>query len=248
MSAISVRIKSKAYGNGEDTRLAISGLSFDVQDGELVCLLGPSGAGKTTTLNIIAGLDTRFEGEVRISGPKESKLAYVFQNPRLLPWRTLLENVVLPLKGRHDAIPHAAAWLDRAGLGGAHNLYPGQASLGMQRRAALARAFAMEPTILLMDEAFVSLDETSAAGLRELFAGLWKSERVTTVFVTHNVAEAAELATRVLIYSAAPARIAGDLELPYGNGTRDLQNSEHLLRKELERIGLRSPGICTSER
>jgi ABC-type nitrate/sulfonate/bicarbonate transport system ATPase subunit len=213
MSGFAVNILQKIYNGGEGSRLTIAGLSFEVREGELVCVLGPSGAGKTTTLNIIAGLDSNFEGKVSFPGAKPPRLSYVFQDPRLLPWRTLIENTALPLKGRADARDMAALWLDRVGLAGSHNLYPGQASIGMQRRAAIARAFAFGPTVLLMDEPFVSLDEKAAQELRSLFLELWRSERVTTLFVTHNVAEAAALATRVLVFSGCPARIDADIDI-----------------------------------
>ncbi len=232
MSAFSVNILRKAYGSGEGPRLAIAGLAFEVQDGELVCVLGPSGAGKTTALNIIAGLDANFEGKVSFRDAKPQRLSYVFQDPRLLPWRTLIENVALPLKGKADALDIAASWLDRVGLSGGHQLYPGQASVGMQRRAAIARAFAFGPTVLLMDEPFVSLDEKGARELRTLFIALWKAERVTTLFVTHNVAEAAELATRVFVFSGSPARLAADIDLRGEEASGD--NAELLLRSALD--------------
>jgi len=232
MSAFAVNISRKAYESGEGPRLAIVGLSFEVQAGELVCVLGPSGAGKTTALNIIAGLDPNFEGKVSFHEAKSARLSYVFQDPRLLPWRTLIENVALPLKGKPDAFDIAAFWLDRAGLAGCHHLYPGQASVGMQRRAAIARAFAFGPTVLLMDEPFVSLDEKGARELRSLFLALWQAERVTTLFVTHNVAEAAELATRVLVFSGSPARIAADIDLRGEKANGD--HAELILRSALD--------------
>lgn len=237
MSTLAVNIRRKVYGRGEAGRLAVAGLEFDVGEGELLCLLGPSGAGKTTTLNIVAGLDTEFEGEVRFSGAKAPRLSYLFQEARLLPWRTMLENVALPLKGSPEAQRIAGTWLDRVGLKGCHNIYPTQASVGMRRRAAIARAFAYGPTILLMDEPFVSLDEKSAAELRGLFAGLWRAESVTTLFVTHNVAEAAELATRVLIYSSCPATIAADFELPARKSSASVQETEQMLRHALKIAG-----------
>lgn len=237
MSALSVDIKRKVYGSGKAARQAIAGLKFEVHEGELVCILGPSGAGKTTTLNIVAGLDTSFEGAVRFSGSKGHRLSYVFQEPRLLPWRTLIQNAALPLKGRPGAVDAAGGWLDRVGLKGCHDLYPGQCSAGMQRRAAIARAFAFGPTILLMDEPFVSLDEKAASELRALFAGLWRMERVTTLFVTHAISEAAELATRVLIYSACPARIAADIAMSGQKGNVSTREAEEMLRQTLvERI------------
>jgi NitT/TauT family transport system ATP-binding protein len=234
MSALSADIRRKVYGSGEAGRLAIAGLKFQVREGELVCLLGPSGAGKTTTLNIVAGLDSAFEGEVRFSDTKAHRVSYVFQEPRLLPWRTLVENAALPLKDTPGARAIAASWLDRVGLTDCHDIFPGQASGGMQRRAAIARAFAFGPTILLMDEPFVSLDEKSASALRSLFATLWKAERVTTLFVTHDLAEAAALATRVLIYTASPATIAADIAMPAGKSGGGVQEAEKMLRAALQ--------------
>lgn len=231
MSAFAVNILQKAYYSAEGKRLAIAGLSFEVREGELVCVLGPSGAGKTTMLNIIAGLDSNFEGKVSFPGVEPHRLSYVFQDPRLLPWRTLIENAALPLKGNADALDIAASWLDRVGLSGCHNLYPGQASIGMQRRASLARAFAFGPTVLLMDEPFVSLDEKAAQELRSLFLALWQAERVTTLFVTHNVAEAAALATRVLVFSGCPARIDADIDIRKEEAGRS--DAELLLRSTL---------------
>jgi ABC-type nitrate/sulfonate/bicarbonate transport system ATPase subunit len=232
MSAFAVNILQKAYYSAEGKRLAIAGLSFEVREGELVCVLGPSGAGKTTMLNIIAGLDSSFEGKVSFLNAEPRRLSYVFQDPRLLPWRTLIENVALPLKGKADALDLAASWLDRVGLSGCHNLYPGQASIGMQRRAAIARAFAFGPTVLLMDEPFVSLDEKAAQELRSLFLALWQAERVTTLFVTHNVAEAAALATRVLVFSGCPARIDADIDIRKEEASRG--DAESLLRSALD--------------
>jgi len=232
MSTFAVNILRKTYESSEGPRPAIAGLSFEVQDGELVCVLGPSGAGKTTALNIIAGLDSDFEGKISFRDAKPHRLSYVFQDPRLLPWRTLIENVALPLKGKADAFDIAASWLDRVGLSEGHHLYPGQASVGMQRRAAIARAFAFGPTVLLMDEPFVSLDEKAARELRSLFIALWKAERVTTLFVTHNVAEAAELATRVLVFSGSPAKIAADIGLRGREASGE--NAELILRSALD--------------
>jgi NitT/TauT family transport system ATP-binding protein len=244
MSALSIDIRSKVYGSGAAGRLAIASLKFEVREAELVCVLGPSGAGKTTTLNIIAGLDKAFDGEVRFAGREARRLSYVFQEPRLLPWRTMSENVALPLKGRPNARVLAASWLDRVGLKGCHDLYPGQASAGMQRRAAIARAFAFGPTILLMDEPFVSLDEKAASELRSLFAALWKAERVTTLFVTHDLAEAAALATRVLIYTASPATIAADIAMSAGRGGgAGAQEAEQMLRSALQHAANAAPTI-----
>ncbi len=144
----------------------------------------------------------------------------------------------MPLKGKLDALDVAAAWLDRVGLSGCQALYPGQASVGMQRRAAIARAFAFAPTVLLMDEPFVSLDEKAAHELRSLFLALWRAERVTTLCVTHNVAEAAELATRVLVFTGSPAKIAANINLRKEGESG--ANAEFSLRSALEAARLSS--------
>lgn len=238
MSGFRVRIDRKIFANSAGAGyLAISGVEFEVKESEFVCLLGPSGSGKTTTLNIIAGLDRDFEGEISFQNPNgRSGLVYLFQNPRLLPWRTLFENVRLPVKRKPNADKIAKAWLDRVGLQAFHDIYPGQASLGMQRLAALARAFATDPSILLMDEPFVSLDDRNANELRDLLLDLWRGKRVSTLLVTHDLEEAMRLATRILVYSAAPARIVADIPVSSGapEANRLTSYAETAIRRELK--------------
>jgi NitT/TauT family transport system ATP-binding protein len=223
VSALSVRIEEKRFrdANGGPGHLAISDLHFDVAEREFICILGPSGGGKTTALNIIGGLDRDFTGEVRFNEPDaRDHLAYVFQEPRLLPWRTLLDNVALPIARQPDSRARAMGWLDRVGLKDFAHHYPGQTSLGMQRRAALARAFATEPSLMLMDEPFVSLDEASAEDLRGLLGNLCRAEPVTVLFVTHDVREAIRLAHRILLFTAAPARVAAEVNVTLSPGER----------------------------
>ena len=134
---------------------------------------GPSGGGKSTLLNIIAGLDKDFEGKIDLGGAGDTALAFVFQSPRLLPWRTVYENIALALPEGDPRLANIPELLERVGLTEAANAYPEMISLGMQRRAALARGFVLEPELLLMDEPFVSLDDPTAQGLRELLVELW---------------------------------------------------------------------------
>jgi len=186
---------------------ALDNVSLSAAEGEFVVLLGPSGCGKTTLLRIVAGLDRDFDGGVAL--PAHGTLGMVFQEPRLLPWRTVEQNVRL-------AAPHAtAAGLDTLfqtlGLKAHRNHYPGELSLGLARRVALARAFAVEPDLLLLDEPFVSLDDALAARLREELAELVNRRPVTTLLVTHNLDEAAGLADRLLLLSVSPARILADV-------------------------------------
>ncbi len=182
-------------------------LTFELGNGEVAALVGPSGCGKTTLLRIIAGLDCDFQGIVRL--PAQGTVGMVFQEPRLLPWRTVEQNVAL-------AAPRAStadrdALFGTLGLAAHRDHYPGELSLGLARRVALARAFAVEPGVLLLDEPFVSLDQALAARLREELAGLVNHRPVTTLLVTHDVDEAIGLADRLLLLSASPAHIIAEV-------------------------------------
>lgn len=211
MSAIALEISAKTYPAqpGSPAREIFRGFRLDVARGEFLALLGPSGLGKTTLLNIVAGLDTDYRGSVRFA-PARPRIAYAFQNPRLLPWRSVLDNVALVLPAGE---PGRAAALDMLGeveLGEFAGAFPERLSLGQQRRVALARAFAVEPDILLMDEPFTSLDEATASRLRDLLRRLLARRPATVMFVTHDSREAAELASRIVRLEGAPVRIVSD--------------------------------------
>lgn len=197
-----IAIESKSFGDDE----ILAGVSFTLAPGSFTVLTGPSGCGKTTLLRIAAGLDTDWRGNIEGAG----RLAYVFQEPRLLPWRSLLDNIRLAAApAGHGA--EAAAALAMVGLEGHEDALPGTLSMGMARRAGLARALVVKPSILLMDEPFVSLDEAAAGRLRELTLDLWRETSPTVLMVTHNLAEAAIMADRILVLSGRPAAIAADL-------------------------------------
>jgi len=205
---LDVSIESKSYRATSGGRLdVLRGLKFALPAGAVAALVGPSGCGKTTLLRIITGLDRDYSGVVSL--PDHGKLGMVFQEPRLLPWRTVEQNVRL-------AAPRATGaslemLFQTLGLKAHRDHYPGELSLGLARRVALARAFAVEPDLLLLDEPFVSLDEALAARLREELAELVSRRPVTTLLVTHNVDEAIELADRLLLLSISPARILADV-------------------------------------
>jgi len=186
-------------------------IKFEVEPGSFVIITGPSGGGKSTMLNIIAGLDKDFQGAVDFGGSDDVRLAFVFQSPRLLPWRTVYENIALALPPNDPRQANVPELLKRVGLTEAANAYPEMISLGMQRRVALARAFVLEPDLLLMDEPFVSLDDPTAQGLRELLVELWSRRPTTVLFVTHDRAESVMLGTRILRLSAGPATIVEDI-------------------------------------
>lgn len=211
-SPISVQIVKKVFPavgqRGEN--LVLRNVSFQVEPGSFVVITGPSGGGKSTLLNIVAGLDQDFEGKVDC-GDGVARLAFVFQTPRLLPWRTVYDNIALVLPEgdpRRGQIPEL---LERVGLTEAANAYPEMISLGMQRRAALARAFVIEPELLLMDEPFVSLDDPTAHDLRKLLVELWSRRPTTVLFVTHDRAEGVMLGTRILRLGGGSASIVQDV-------------------------------------
>ena len=194
---------------GPPAHLALDHLDLTVEDGEFLCLVGPSGSGKTTLLRILAGLDRGFTG--RLSLPPGLHSAIVFQEPRLMPWLTVLDNMLL-VAGPGDAAARerTLALLEEVDIAGFADAYPGQLSGGMQRRVALARALLVAPELLLMDEPFVSLDMPTANHLRALVTRLWRSRRMTTIFVTHDLREAMVLGTRLLFLTRSPGRAALD--------------------------------------
>jgi sulfonate transport system ATP-binding protein len=209
---VSVRRKIFPAVGDREAQLVLKDVSFEVAPRSFLVITGPSGCGKSTLLNIIAGLDEDFEGEINL-GPARDSLTFIFQTPRLLPWRTVSENIALVLPDgdpRHADIP---AMLERVGLAQAANAYPERLSLGMQRRAALARGFILQPEILLMDEPFVSLDDPTASSLRELLMELWNSHPTTVIFVTHDRAEAIQLGTRILRLAPGKATVAQDVTI-----------------------------------
>jgi len=214
MSALELAIVRKRHRRPGGRFLSVfEDFALSVPAGQFLAVTGPSGCGKTTLLNIAAGLDTAFEGRREVAGRDGGApvIGYMFQEPRLLPWRSVAENLalVLPQGSQRDGV--VAAWLARVGLADAGPLYPRQLSTGMARRVALARAFAVEPDLLLMDEPFASLDEPTADELRRLLLRIAGCTGATILFVTHDLDEAIALAQRILVLSPPPARIRHDL-------------------------------------
>jgi len=188
-------------------------LALEAAPGEFLAVVGPSGAGKSTLLSLLAGLDRNFDGRIEGTAPSRSgQLGMVFQQPRLMPWLSALENVVLVLNEPAEARYRAVAALTEVGLDAFAGAFPRQLSGGMQRRVALARAFAVEPELLLLDEPFSSLDRPAAWQLRAVLLALWSAHAPTVVLVTHDLREALCLADRVLFLSARPASVI--LEVP----------------------------------
>ncbi len=193
--------------------VAIENLQFTVPVGQFCCLLGPSGCGKTTLLNIVAGLDDAVDGSVHIGGEdarSRQAIGYMFQTPRLLPWMSVRDNVDIVLGPEARAEGRGAELLQRMELGAYLDAYPTRLSGGQRRRVALARAFAVRPALLLLDEPFVSLDQPVGNRLREILLDLWQAQPTTVLFVTHDLNEAIFLGDRIVFLSRPPSSVLHD--------------------------------------
>jgi NitT/TauT family transport system ATP-binding protein len=203
---------TKSYGTG---RLVLSAIDLNIQKGEFVTLIGPSGCGKSTVLKLISGLTPPSDGTIRIDGmtPKDARetISFIFQDATLLPWRTVRDNVGLGLELERAASERrkktTATVLELVGLQDVADAYPRELSGGMKMRASIARALATNPRLLLMDEPFAALDEMSRDRLNEELLRLREEQQWTAVFVTHSVAEAVFLSTRIIVLAPKPGRV-----------------------------------------
>ncbi len=205
--------------------VAIERLDFAIARGEIVAVVGKTGCGKSTFFNILTGLEEPSDGRIEIGGRTpygadfdafRGRIGIIFQQDRLLPWRTLLENVTLGLEimdiDAAEQRRRALIWLERLGLGGFLKAFPNELSGGMRQRAALARAFSLNPEILLADEAFGHLDEVTAMQIRTQFFDMVRAEGKTAIFVTHQLEEAIDTSDRLLVFGR-PATLLADLRL-----------------------------------
>lgn len=218
---------TKVFRFRDQSYEAIRDLNFEVDNGELVAVVGKTGCGKSTTLNILLGLERPTQGTLTIDGREpyndfdffRGKLSVVFQTDRLLPWRTVLDNATYGLEilgiARAERAERACLWLDKLGLTQFENAYPHQLSGGMRQRVGIARAFSINPDLLLCDEAFGHLDEVTATQLRADFLNLIRETRKTSIFITHDIDEALQLGARVLVLGK-PARVLMNMPIPPG--------------------------------
>lgn len=241
--SIDVMNVSKRYGEPPDGVSVFENLSFSVADEEFVVIVGPSGCGKSTLLEMIAGITPPSSGTITVeSTPIDTPspaVAMVFQNFVLLPWKSVLENVAMGLKVQEGMAKEpreriAREWIEKVGLDGYEDNYPAELSGGMKQRVGLARALAVDPKILLMDEPFGALDAQTRDGLQSELLELWSSEQKTVLFVTHDIEEAIYLADRILVLSTKPATIVDemtvDIDRPRWGRRLEIESSEEFGR------------------
>lgn len=210
-----IKVARKAYRTASgEMREVLHDVSLTLVAGNIHALVGPSGFGKTTLLRILIGLDRDFEGTVTL--PLDTRIGMVFQEPRLLPWRSVHDNLRLAAPAASET--HLQKIAADLGIAGHLCDFPGELSLGLARRAALARAFAIDPNLLVLDEPFVSLDTALATRLGSELAALVERTKVTTLIVTHDIDEAIRLADRVILLGRRPATIIADLDVAHPRG------------------------------
>ncbi len=228
---------TKKYGD----LLVLDRINFTVRPGELLSIVGPTGCGKTTFMNTLAKLTENTSGSIRIHGeeadPRKHNIAYVFQESTSLPWRTVRDNIGfgmevknLPNKEKKERLEHI---LELVGLTDCADLYPNQISASMEQRLAVARAFATNPDLLLMDEPYGQLDVKLRYHLEDELVNLWEKLKITVVFVTHNIEEAVYLADRILVLSNKPTTVKGDIPVNLPRPRSYLDPAFIAIRKEV---------------
>lgn len=227
MIDLDISIKNKQYANS--TSVVLKDIEFTVKPGEFVAIIGPSGSGKTTLLNMLSGLEDSAGQKLLCNSKalnvcKDYQLGYVFQQPRLMPWLTVNQNIQLVLPSEQNK--QIETLLAEVGLAGKGDYYPKQLSGGMQRRVAIARAFAVNPELILLDEPFNSLDAPTAAKLRLLLVNLCKSCNSSVVFVTHDLSEAIYLADRIIFMSNPPSSIIHQVNVDLPKPRKESGSSE----------------------
>jgi NitT/TauT family transport system ATP-binding protein len=212
---LTVRDLSQVFPDNNGGLHALERVSFEVCPREFVAVIGPSGSGKTTLLRILAGILQPTEGEVNFGHHQQPRIGMVFQHANLMPWRTVLENIMLPLElsGSTDATSRARELIELVGLQGFESNWPRELSGGMAQRVAIARALIHDPDLLLLDEPFGSLDALTRERMWTELSRIWQARQKTVLMVTHSIGEALFLADRVLVLTARPGRVKLDLKV-----------------------------------
>jgi NitT/TauT family transport system ATP-binding protein len=242
MAFLEVKDLNKSFTTTDKPILAIDKLSFSVEEGEFVSIVGPSGCGKSTFLHIVGGFEPIGSGDVMLKGHPVGRPApdrgMMFQDLSLFPWLTAIENVCWPLemKGltKSQRLAKAREYLDLVHLSRYADFYPAELSGGMKQRVALARLFALDPQIMLMDEPFGALDSQTRELLQEELQSIWRRDRKTALFVTHDIDEAIYLATRLIVFTARPGRIKTDIPLPNVDRSGDYRKSPEYLAMRVQ--------------
>ncbi|MGD0190631.1 MAG: ABC transporter ATP-binding protein [Rhizomicrobium sp.] len=231
MTLVRLNNCSKTFDNGLH---AFGPVDLDIRHGEFVSIVGPSGCGKSTLLRVVAGLLAPTSGSVMFADGRP-ELAFVFQEPTLMPWARVLQNVRLPLDLKHvpraEGERRAATALARVGLKGFERAFPRELSGGMKMRVSIARALAASPKLLLMDEPFAALDEPTREALNDDLLSLWREDGLTVLFVTHSVFESSYLSTRVVVMTPRPGTIAADIPLPPADRGADYRLSSEFAER-----------------
>ncbi len=242
MALLEVKDLDKTFIAGDKEISAIEKLSLSIEENAFVSILGPSGCGKSTFLHIVGGFERASGGEITLNGRPIGRpgpdRGMMFQELSLFPWLTAIENVCWPLEmksmAKAERLARAREYLDLVHLSRYPDLYPAELSGGMKQRVALARLFALDSQILLMDEPFGALDSQTRELLQEELQAIWRRERKTALFVTHDIDEAIYLGTRLLIFTARPGRIKADISMPDIDRSGDYRKSPEYLRLRVQ--------------
>jgi len=237
MPLLEVKNLDKVFAADGRTVTALDHLSLSIEEHEFVSIVGPSGCGKSTFLHIVGGFEPATAGELRLNGrpigPPGPDRGMMFQDLSLFPWLTAIENVAWPLEmkglAKAERLKKAGEYLDLVHLSRYGDFYPGQLSGGMKQRVALARLFALDPEVMLMDEPFGALDSQTRELLQEELQSIWRRTRKTALFVTHDIDESIYLATRLIVFTARPGRIKADIRIPNVDRSGDFRKSKEYL-------------------
>ncbi|PMC40490.1 sulfonate ABC transporter ATP-binding protein [Bacillus sp. UMB0899] len=245
MSLLEITQLTKSFEKGKEEMIVLKDITLHVKQGEFITVIGPSGCGKSTLLKAIAGLDTEYSGEIKLDGDKVTRAGinqgFIFQEPRLFPWLTVEKNIAGNLSLKNTEVKESVKKLmELVRLEGFEKAYPKELSGGMAQRVAIARALLRKPKVLLLDEPFGALDAFTRSHMQEALLDIWKEEKTSMIFVTHDIDEAIYLGNKVVIMSARPGTVQNvisiDLPFPRKKSSRAFQEFRHLVLGEFEKV------------